>query len=84
MLLLHPSEGKAGGGDARGSTWSPGSGSLGSRLAEQRLEVVEALATSHGGNERLLGVTGDHLDPTSLPAAGRRRILVVSGLLGLV
>jgi cytoplasmic iron level regulating protein YaaA (DUF328/UPF0246 family) len=87
---------------------------LGSRLAERRLEVVEALATSRGGNEKLLGVKGDHLlraqsantslvgavtlpawqrytgvvwdhlDPASLPAADRRRILVVSGLLGLV
>jgi cytoplasmic iron level regulating protein YaaA (DUF328/UPF0246 family) len=114
MLLLPPSEGKAEGGSARRATWSPDSGSLGSRLTEQRLEVVEALAAVHGGNEKLLGVKGDHLlraqsantslvgaatlpawqrytgvvwdhlDPASLPAADRRRILVVSGLLGLV
>ena len=114
MLLLPPSEGKAEGGNARRATWSPDSGSLGSRLTERRLEVVEALASAHGGNEKLLGVKGDHLlraqsantslvgaatlpawqrytgvvwdhlDPASLPAADRRRILVVSGLLGLV
>ena len=113
MLLLPPSEGKAEGGNARRATWSPDSGSLGSRLADQRLEVVEALAAAHGGNEKLLGVKGDHLlraqsantslvgavtlpawqrytgvvwdhlDPASLPAASRRQILVVSGLLGL-
>ena len=87
---------------------------MGSRLAEHRLDVVEALAAAHGGDEKLLGVKGDHLlraqsansslvgaltlpawqrytgvvwdhlDPSSLPAASRRRILVVSGLLGLV
>ncbi len=114
MLLLPPSEGKAVGGSARRATWSPDSGSLGGRLAEQRLEVVEALAAAHGGDEKLLGVKGDHLlraqsansslvgaptlpawqrytgvvwdhlDPASLPAAARRQILVVSGLLGLV
>jgi cytoplasmic iron level regulating protein YaaA (DUF328/UPF0246 family) len=114
MLLLPPSEGKAEGGNSRRATWSPDSGSLGSHLAEQRLEVVEALATAHGGNEQLLGVKGDHLlralsantslagsvtlpawqrytgvvwdhlDPATLPEDARRRIVVVSGLLGLV
>jgi len=114
MLLLPPSEGKADGGNARRATWSPDSGSLGSRLAEHRLDVVEALAAAHGGDEKLLGVKGDHLlraqsansslvgaptlpawqrytgvvwdhlDPSSLEAASRRQILVVSGLLGLV
>ncbi|MGA7759118.1 MAG: peroxide stress protein YaaA [Ilumatobacteraceae bacterium] len=114
MLLLPPSEGKAQGGSARRATWLPNSGSMGSRLAEHRLDVVEALAAAHGGDEKLLGVKGDHLlraqsansslvgaltlpawqrytgvvwdhlDPSSLPAASRRRILVVSGLLGLV
>ena len=114
MLLLPPSEGKAEGGNVRRAAWSPDSGSLGSCLAEHRLDVVEALAAAHGGDEKLLGVKGDHLlraqsantslvgamtlpawqrytgvvwdhlDPASLPAASRRRILVVSGLLGLV
>jgi len=114
MLLLPPSEGKAQGGNARRARWSPDSGSLGTRLAEHRLEVVEALARAHGGDEKLLGVKGDHLlraqsantslvgaaalpawqrytgvvwdhlDPASLPAASRRQVVVVSGLLGLV
>ena len=34
--------------------------------------------------QRYTGVVWDHLDPTSLPAAARRQITVVSGLLGLV
>ena len=34
--------------------------------------------------ERYTGVVWDHLDPATLPAADRRRIVVVSGLLGLV
>jgi cytoplasmic iron level regulating protein YaaA (DUF328/UPF0246 family) len=72
------------------------------------------LAEMGGGDERLLGVSGehltralsanssllgaptlpawrrytgvvwDHLDPATLPAAARKRIVVVSGLLGLV
>jgi cytoplasmic iron level regulating protein YaaA (DUF328/UPF0246 family) len=33
---------------------------------------------------RYTGVVWDHLDPASLPRADRRRIVVVSGLLGLV
>jgi uncharacterized protein len=34
--------------------------------------------------QRYTGVVWDHLDPATLPAAARRRIVVVSGLLGLV
>ncbi len=34
--------------------------------------------------QRYTGVVWEHLDPASLPAAARRRIAVVSGLLGLV
>lgn len=34
--------------------------------------------------QRYTGVVWDHLDPTALPTADRRRIIVVSGLLGLV
>jgi cytoplasmic iron level regulating protein YaaA (DUF328/UPF0246 family) len=114
MLLLPPSEGKAAGGDPRRSPWSPDAGRHGPRLEDRRLEVIAALAAIGGGDERLLGVKGDHLvraqsantslvgaaplpawqrytgvvwdhlDPATLPAAARRRILVVSGLLGVV
>ena len=114
MLLLPPSEGKAQGGDARRSAWTPDAGSFGRRLGDRRTEVVDALAATHGGGEKLLGVKGDHLaraqsantsligaaslpawqrytgvvwdhlDPATLPAAARKRIIVVSGLLGVV
>jgi cytoplasmic iron level regulating protein YaaA (DUF328/UPF0246 family) len=113
MLLLPPSEGKAAGGSAR-SPWAPDGGAFGAALAEQRIRIAEALGAQGGGDERLLGVRGDHLvraqsangavigaptlpawqrytgvvwdhlDPASLPAPARRRIVVVSGLLGLV
>ena len=114
MLLLPPSEGKAVGGNPRGATWTPDAGSFGRRLGEQRTAVVEALAAVGGGDEKLLGVKGDHLlraqsanaslvgaatlpawqrytgvvwdhlDPATIPAAERRHVVVVSGLLGLV
>jgi cytoplasmic iron level regulating protein YaaA (DUF328/UPF0246 family) len=114
MLLLPPSEGKADGGNRRRSPWSPEAGWVGSRLGERRAEVVGALLAAHGGDEKLLGVRGDHLlraqsantslvgapvlpawqrytgvvwdhlDPTSLPAAARKQLVVVSGLLGFV
>jgi uncharacterized protein len=114
MLLLPPSEGKAQGGNRRRPPWSPDAGSFGAALGDRRTEVVEALGALHGGGEKLLGVTGehllraqsanvsligapvlpawqrytgvvwDHLDPATLPAAARKRIVVVSGLLGLV
>lgn len=115
MLLLPPSEGKAHGGNARRATWSPDAGHFGRRdaIAEGRLTIVEALSAQGGGDEKLLGVKGDHLaraqsanvalvgaptlpawqrytgvvwdhlDPGTLPAEARRRIVVVSGLLGL-
>ena len=83
-------------------------------LADRRLDVAKALADVGGGDEKLLGVGGDHLmraqaanatllgaatmpawrrytgvvwehlDPATLEPAARRRIVVVSGLLGLV
>lgn len=111
ILLLPPSEGKAIGGTGAG--WEPEAGSF-AALAPRRAEVVEALAAAGGGDRRLLGVSGHHLDraqsanlsligsptlpawrrytgvvwehlgPVTLPAAARRRIVVVSGLLGLV
>ena len=114
ILLLPPSEGKAPGGNPRGSTWTPDTGSFGRRLEEHRTAVVEALAAVGGGDEKLLGVKGDHLlraqsanaslvgaatlpawqrytgvvwdhlDPATIPAAERRHVVVVSGLLGLV
>ena len=113
MLLLPPSEGKAEGGNPRRPTWTPDAGSFGAALGDRRTEIVEALAALHGGDEKLLGVTGDHLlraqsantaligapvlpawqrytgvvwdhlDAATLPAAARKRIVIVSGLLGL-
>ena len=115
LVLLPPSEGKAGdaaAGGRRGS-WDPDAGRFGS-LSSLRLQVVEALAGIGGGDEQLPGVGGDHLlrarsantsllgaptmpawrrytgvvwehlEPGTLDATLRRRIVVVSGLLGLV
>jgi len=114
MLLLPPSEGKALGGSARRTAWTPDAGSFGRPLGDRRTEVVEALAAVHGGEEKLLGVKGDHLvraqsanaslvgapvlpawqrytgvvwdhlGAATLPAPARKRIVVISGLLGLV
>lgn len=114
MLLLPPSEGKAIGGNARRVRWTPDAGAFGRRLGDRRSKIVEALAASGGGDERLLGVKGnhllrarsantslvdaltlpawqrytgvvwDHLDPTTIPAAAHKQIIVVSGLLGVV
>jgi uncharacterized protein len=94
--------------------WSPDLGVFGEALADRRAAVVEALLACGGGDAKLLGVTGrhldraqganrtllgaptmpvwqrytgvvwEHLDPSSLTAAQRRSIVVVSGLLGLV
>ncbi len=61
MLLLPPSEGKADGGNRRRAAWAPDVGSFGSRLGDRRAEVVQALAAAQGGDEKLLGVRGDHL-----------------------
>mgnify|MGYP001218426774 CR=1 FL=1 len=114
MLLLPPSEGKALGGNRRRATWTPDSGSFGAGLGRHRDAIIEALSAAQGGDEKLLGVRGehllraqsantsligasvlpawqrytgvvwDHLDPATLPAAARKQITVVSGLLGLV
>lgn len=119
ILLLPPSEGKANDvidGEFRrdlGDPWTPGSGAF-SALEGPRQHVVDALAAADGGDTKLLGVKGDHLDrarrtnssligaptlpawkrytgvvwdhldPASLSAADRRRLVVVSGLSGLV
>ena len=60
LLLLPPSEGKALGGRPR-TRWNPSSGSFGS-LGDRRAEVASALADAGGGDAKLLGIGGDHLD----------------------
>jgi uncharacterized protein len=112
MLLLPPSEGKA--PEGRSAGWDPDDGAFGPALGSPRAVVAATLRGCGGGDEKLLGVRGehlaraqsanlslvgaptlpawqrytgvvwDHLDPASLPAAARRRIVIVSGLLGLV
>jgi len=57
-LLLPPSEGKAPGGEGR--HWSPDLGHF-SELATRRAQLVRALDAAGGGDERLLGVGGQHL-----------------------
>jgi cytoplasmic iron level regulating protein YaaA (DUF328/UPF0246 family) len=61
MLLLPPSEGKAEGGSRRRTPWTPEAGSLGARLGDRRATVVDALLSAQGGDEKLLGVRGEHL-----------------------
>lgn len=61
MLLLPPSESKARGGNRRRATWTPDAGSFGAHLGDRRAEIVEMLAAAHGGDEKLLGIRGDHL-----------------------
>ena len=114
-MLLPPSEGKATDTDAArlGDPWATDLGAF-STLAARREQVVAALTAARGGDQKLLGVKGDHLerarhanrslvgaptlpawrrytgvvwdhlDPASLRAADRRRILIVSGLVGVV
>lgn len=60
VVLLPPSEGKAPGGAQ--PRWRPGSGRFGRRLGRRRTEVAEALAAVGGGDARLLGVSGPHLE----------------------
>ena len=57
-LLLPPSEGKAIGGD--GPAWSGGLGRF-AELERRRTTLVRRLARVRGGNEKLLGVSGNHL-----------------------
>ena len=59
VILLPPSEGKAPGGAGRFRT---GSGSFGRALRGARDEVVAALGAADGGDARLLGVGGRHLE----------------------
>lgn len=59
-ILLPPSEGKAEGG--RSPAWNPGSGRFGRQLGSLRRSVADALAAADGGDARLLGVKGAHLE----------------------
>ncbi len=61
LLLLPPSEGKAEGGNTLRSRWSPDAGSFGHVFGDRRAEVAGALSACAGGDEKLLGVRGDHL-----------------------
>ncbi len=61
VVLLPPSEGKATGGDAR-RPWSPESGVFARDLGPYRADVVLALAKVRGGDQKLLGVKGAHLE----------------------
>ena len=87
-LLLPPSEGKALGGD--GPTWTAGCGRF-AELERRRSTLVRRLARLRGGNEKLLGVGGNHLvaarlanatlvDAPSLPAWQRYTGVVWGGL----
>lgn len=79
-ILLPPSEGKADGGGA--PEWTAAAGEFGHALSAQRAKVVKALSKCKGGDAKLLGVRGKHLEraraanasvigaPT-LPAAAR-------------
>jgi cytoplasmic iron level regulating protein YaaA (DUF328/UPF0246 family) len=76
VILLPPSEGKAPGGVGRFRT---GSGTFGRTLKGAREEVVAALGAAGGGDERLLGASGRHLElavaANQRVAAGRARAL---------
>lgn len=61
VVLLPPSEGKAEGG-ARSAPWRAESGAFGPSLGHWRAELAHELQRTGGGNERLLGVKGAHLD----------------------
>ena len=61
VVLLPPSEGKATGGDPR-SPWSPESGVFARDLGPYRNDVAGALAKARGGDQKLLGVKGAHLE----------------------
>ena len=60
VILLPPSEGKAEGGTP-GTHWSVDEGPLG-ELAPQRKKVIAALRANGGGSQKLLGVSGAHLE----------------------
>jgi len=59
-ILLPPSEGKAPGGHS--PKWAPGSGLFGRQLGRQRRLVVDHLTELGGGDSKILGVSGAHLE----------------------
>ncbi|MEY2627858.1 MAG: hypothetical protein RJB08_1617 [Actinomycetota bacterium] len=61
VVLLPPSEGKAEGGATR-TKWAVSSGAFGRELGPMRKQVAEALVKAKGGDAKLLGVSGKHLD----------------------
>ena len=72
LVLLPPSEGKSAGGTSR-SSWDPHSGVFGTSLGDYRTEICDHLATIKGGDAKLLGVKGAHLE---------RALEANSGLIG--
>ncbi len=60
LILLPPSEGKAAGGNAR-KPWSGELGLFGDTLGEFRSTVAHQLLIAKGGDQKLLGVKGAHL-----------------------
>ncbi len=65
FILLPPSEGKAEGGAPR-TKWNPDSGVFGSALGDYRGDVAERLIAAKGGDAKLLGVKGTHLERAQL------------------
>ena len=65
FILLPPSEGKAEGGAPR-TKWSPDSGVFGNALGDFRGDIAERLTAAKGGDAKLLGVKGAHLERAQL------------------
>ncbi len=61
FILLPPSEGKALSGTT-GTKFKETHGCFGKELSKQRAEIIAALQRQNGGSEKLLGVSGTHLD----------------------
>lgn len=61
VILLPPSEGKASGGNEK-SSWTCESGVFGNALGDFRCEVATRLRAVKGGDQKLLGVKGTHLE----------------------
>lgn len=61
FVLLPPSEGKSEGGTDR-SSWDPHSGVFGASLGDYRSDICDHLAAIKGGDAKLLGVKGAHLE----------------------
>ena len=85
IVLVPPSEGKAPGG--RGA-WEPSTGAFGQALGGQRVAIArtlfgDGLPPALPAWRRYTGVVWKHLDPATLTAGQRRRLVVPSGLMGL-